>query len=592
MTKTVGIDLVLSAHWRADDGKKSPHLPEGFPEIGWLGHLVTALETCPGHRARLLEEGELAGGAADVDVLLLPVPHGVADRALSPSEEAGLRAFVESGGGLLLIGDSATPDPEAAGAALPLLTGVSLTESLVSTARPAPDSHLLAYGLDATPVPGHAATTGVHALHVHRARALEGAQGLHPLAVGAGGVLAAAGQLGAGRIAVVGNGAMFTLPFLGCADNARFLVNLVQWLSGGEPEAGAAGEATRLITEGHRFSARLFSPEPDLERVPGAHAADARAHRREFEEIGRRPLPDPYDDQDAFLAEAQLRFHELPRAVRQSVVQFAQHSNDYGALLVKGLPVDPRLPDTPTNPRCRVHTDRKLGELWLAAFSSAIGSPFAYRQEKRGLLFQNIAPTPHNATKLSSESSAMLLDFHTETAFHPHMPDYVMLHCLRPDHKKTAKTIVSSVRMILPELSLRERTVLFEPVFRTGVDYSFGSHNGTQGNGPVLPVLYGNPYDPQMTADLDLMVGLTPAAERALDSLRAAVQRTTRWVTLDRGDLLIVDNRRSVHGRSEFTARFDGRDRWLQRTCVSRDLARSAADRAAGARVLETAFAV
>lgn len=262
MTKTVGIDLVLSAHWRADDGKKSPHLPEGFPEIGWLGHLVTALETCPGHRARLLEEGELAGGAADVDVLLLPVPHGVADRALSPSEEAGLRAFVESGGGLLLFGDSATPDPEAAGAALPLLTGVSLTESLVSTARPAPDSHLLAYGLDATPVPGHAATTGVHALHVHRARALEGAQRLHPLAVGAGGVLAAAGQLGAGRIAVVGNGAMFTLPFLGCADNARFLVNLVQWLSGGEPEAGAAGEATRLITEGHRFSARLFSPSP------------------------------------------------------------------------------------------------------------------------------------------------------------------------------------------------------------------------------------------------------------------------------------------------------------------------------------------
>ena len=34
-----------------------------------------------------------------------------------------------------------------------------------------------------------------------------------------------------------------------------------------------------------------------------------------------------------------------------------------------------------------------------------------------------------------------------------------------------------------------------------------------------------------------------------------------------------VDNRRAVHGRSEFRARFDGTDRWLQRTFVVDDLA-------------------
>ncbi|GHC46898.1 TauD/TfdA family dioxygenase [Streptomyces cinnamoneus] len=592
MTKSVGIDLTLSAHWRADDGKKSPYLPEGVLEFGWLGHLVSALERIPGYRARLFEEGELPQALTDVDVLLLPVPRGAADQELPPAELAALRAFVQSGGGVLLFGDSARPVPGADAVPVPLVPDALLTEVLVSGPRPAPDSHLLTYGLDVTAVPGHPATAGVSSVHIHRARALDVTGGLHPLVVGAGEVLAAAGGSGEGRIAVAGNGAMFSLPHLGRASNARFLVNLVRWLAGDEADEASSAEAARDIAGRQRFRSRTFSPEPDLKRIQGPHVVDVSESRQVFEAVAARPLPDPYEDQDAFLAEAELRFHELPRTVRQAVIHFTREPNDYGALLVKGLPVDPQLPPTPADPRERVHTDRKLGELWLAAFSSALGSIFAYQQEKQGLLFQNVSPTPHNATKLSSESSSLLLDFHTETAFHPHMPDYVMLHCLRPDHERVAKTIVSNVRMILGELSLRDRATLFEPLFRTGVDYSFGSANGTRGNGPVLPVLYGSPYDPQMTVDLDLMVGLTPAADRALGKVQEAVNRTKRWVTLDRGDLLIVDNRRSVHGRSEFTARFDGRDRWLQRACVVRDLARSAEDHETGGRVLTTSFAV
>ena len=34
---------------------------------------------------------------------------------------------------------------------------------------------------------------------------------------------------------------------------------------------------------------------------------------------------------------------------------------------------------------------------------------------------------------------------------------------------------------------------------------------------------------------------------------------------LNRGDMLIIDNRRTAHARSPFSARFDGSDRWIQR---------------------------
>jgi alpha-ketoglutarate-dependent taurine dioxygenase len=56
------------------------------------------------------------------------------------------------------------------------------------------------------------------------------------------------------------------------------------------------------------------------------------------------------------------------------------------------------------------------------------------------------------------------------------------------------------------------------------------------------------------------------------------------------GNLLVLDNRRCVHARSVFRAAFDGRDRWLQRLAVVRDLDASAQDRIRGTRVIATDF--
>jgi L-asparagine oxygenase len=59
-------------------------------------------------------------------------------------------------------------------------------------------------------------------------------------------------------------------------------------------------------------------------------------------------------------------------------------------------------------------------------------------------------------------------------------------------------------------------------------------------------------------------------------------------VVLEPGDLLVVDNNVAVHGRSPFTPRFDGYDRWLQRSFVVTDLAPSAGQRVG--RVITTEF--
>ena len=70
--------------------------------------------------------------------------------------------------------------------------------------------------------------------------------------------------------------------------------------------------------------------------------------------------------------------------------------------------------------------------------------------------------------------------------------------------------------------------------------------------------------------------------------LRELIEEIKTSVVLEPGDLLVVDNNIAVHGRSPFTARFDGADRWLQRSFVVTDLAPSAGQRIG--RVITTEF--
>ena len=198
---------------------------------------------------------------------------------------------------------------------------------------------------------------------------------------------------------------------------------------------------------------------------------------------------------------------------------------------------------------------------------------------------QNIVPTPGAAARQTSTSSRVELMFHTEAAFHPHRPRFLLLLCLRGD--PAASTTLASVHEVLPLLAPDVVDVLFEPRFRTAVDESY-LHGRRNVLGPPMAVLSGPRDRPTMAFDADLMVGTDAAADDALRRLADAVATNHTAVVLEPGDLLVVDNTAAVHGRSPFTPRFDGTDRWLQRTFVVADLAPSATDRRG--RVITTRF--
>jgi L-asparagine oxygenase len=286
---------------------------------------------------------------------------------------------------------------------------------------------------------------------------------------------------------------------------------------------------------------------------------------------------------DAVVSAAGHARRLLPQRIHDALVDFADAPDRSGAIVLRGMPIGdvPATPPTPTSPTAK----DLASEMTLLAVARSLGQPVGYLPEHGGDLVQNIVPTKAKATSQTSTSSAVMLMLHTEAAFHPHRPRYLLLLCLRGDPQ--AATTVSSIHEVRDLLDDTTWSTLFEPRFRTAVDESY--LDGRVGElGPPRPVLSGDRDHPSMVFDVDLTHGTDSAAEAALRALADATSACNTSVVLETGDLLVVDNTIAVHGRTPFTPRFDGTDRWLQRAFVVADLAPSAAERRG--RVIVTEF--
>ena len=286
---------------------------------------------------------------------------------------------------------------------------------------------------------------------------------------------------------------------------------------------------------------------------------------------------------EALVHAAASRGRHLPVSVDDALLRFAVTPSRSGALLIRNAPIG-NLPPTPPTPEAPVAKDLST-ELTLLTVARRLGQPVGYVPEHGGRIVQNIVPTQSDADSQTSTSSRSNLMFHTETAFHPHRPRYLLLLCLRGD--PSARTTLASVHDIMDRLPDDVVDAMFQPRFRTAVDASFLAGRPNE-LGRARPLVTGTRVEPTFVFDADLTVGTDTIADDVLIAIRSAIADVETSVVLEPGDLLVVDNNVALHGRSPFSARFDGTDRWLQRSFVVADLAPSAADR--NGRVITTEF--
>ncbi len=275
------------------------------------------------------------------------------------------------------------------------------------------------------------------------------------------------------------------------------------------------------------------------------------------------------DDPD-WIRAARGRAGDLPGRLARRLSDFRRGSGEAGAMVLHNLPVVPgEMPETPmvAGSVQRVATV-PAGVLMMIA--TVLGDPVAFHAEKSGALVQNVVPVP-GRENTQANTGSVPLEFHNENAFHPYRPDFVMLLCLRADHDRMAGLSTASIRRVLPGMDAAVREALSVPEFVTAPPPSFCV------GGPTEPhaVLAGAPDDPDLRVDFHATSPLTTRARTALDALHTMLARAAVTVRLRPGDLAIVDNRVAVHGRTAFRPRYDGVDRWLQRTFVATDIRRS-----------------
>jgi L-asparagine oxygenase len=297
----------------------------------------------------------------------------------------------------------------------------------------------------------------------------------------------------------------------------------------------------------------------------------------------------PTDSPELFCRQAHRAARQLPERLVELLADFAYRGSDTGTLLLNRLPVQAP-PPTPPDNRSHLGEATQLARM-QAIINHSCGQMVAYEAEGHGRLYQDMVPNRALALSQTSLGSGVELELHTEQAFSKLRPDVLSLACLRghPD----AKTYVLPAHALLEHMTPFERKMLRRELWMTGVDGSFklGGHEFIEGDerGP-LAIIAGAEDDPTIVFDQDLMSGLTDEAHAMIARVVDVYQAQRFAVTLEPGQMLLVDNVRAVHGRSPFTPNFDGSDRFISRSFAIRDLVRTRYGRPGNSRTIAAEY--
>jgi L-asparagine oxygenase len=291
--------------------------------------------------------------------------------------------------------------------------------------------------------------------------------------------------------------------------------------------------------------------------------------REEILIAGQMVTASPYSNGEEFVSQARAAASSLPADVVSCIGRL--RGGRPAALLLRGLSSPSALPQTPLIQYDRLAMGRTCTEGILAALAGCAGKPFAFREWDSGHLVQNRYPVPAHE-KIQAASGAAELVVHTEASFAKISPDFLALLCLRADPRGVAKTTVADIGRTIRDLSASVRECLAQPCYAFETDNYDCIIDGRALTRPV-PVLKER-NGRQFVEFSSTLTAVTPESAEALATLAEALTLNAASVALQPGDLLMLNNRRVVHGRTAFQPRYDGTDRWIQRILLLSELPR------------------
>jgi L-asparagine oxygenase len=275
----------------------------------------------------------------------------------------------------------------------------------------------------------------------------------------------------------------------------------------------------------------------------------------------------------------------LPDDILLQVFHFGRDPTSPGIMLLEGLPIDAVLPETPIDAGDQRGSIAALSEKTLLGLAQLIGTPVGYLSEKDGSLIHHIVPMPGGEYTQSNRGSRVFLSYHNDSMydasgiFNSHNPDFLLLLCLRADAAGEAKTMFADARGVTERLDEDIRQVLRQSRFRMAApsNYTLLIRQATSTEkiwSQPVPILSGPADLPEIYIAANGVEALDAEAEKALHQLLDVCQEVGEQfaVQLRPGQALLINNRKGVHARTEFSADYNGKDRWLLRANIRTSL--------------------
>jgi len=292
--------------------------------------------------------------------------------------------------------------------------------------------------------------------------------------------------------------------------------------------------------------------------------------------MAEKIIVSPSENPEIFCRQCKLLSYQLPENLKKKLYDFSMNGSSTGFLLIKNIPiVNEKLPNTPSSNNCKIGETTILARIQGILLSS-IAEMVSYEAEGYGRLFQDIIPIQTMANNQTSVSSNVELEIHTEQAFSKLRPDILSLSCLRGD--KNALTHILPIQTIIDNVTNEELQLLKQPLWNCGVDLSF-KINGVdfiEGDirGPFSIINETNGVN-TLLFDQDLMTGVNEESNIMIKKIVDIYYKHRISHNLKQGEIVFVDNRRAVHGRSPFKPNYDGKDRFLIRCFATFDYDKS-----------------
>lgn len=268
----------------------------------------------------------------------------------------------------------------------------------------------------------------------------------------------------------------------------------------------------------------------------------------------------PCEDLEIYMHQSKLLSEYLPDNLKEKIRDLKNENLKDDILLIRNFPVDKDI-KTPENNTYFYGEHTHLSKC-QAIINEFIGEMVSYEAEASGRLFQDMVPNKKLINTQTSLGSKTELELHTEQAFSELRPDYLCLSCLKGD--KSAKTYYLHKDQITENLTEEEIELCRKKLWNIGVDLSFimnGCHSDTRGPVSIL-------QNDELVFDQDLMDGINDKAKQIINKIIDIYYKHRKYVVLEPGDMLLINNKKLVHGRSSFNPKFDGNDRFIIRSFI------------------------